>query len=383
MKRFLLALFISVLACGGYYAYAKFAPGERDFKSELVSFRLVTVAYGLHHPWSVAFLPDGSYLVTERRGRLLHVSQDGETKTEIKGVPQVKAEGQGGLLDVYVPSDFKDGDQIYISYSGIDANNEELSGTEVIRAKLSVRQSRLIDAEVIFSQTPKLDSRHHYGSRIVEARDGTLFISTGDRGDKDRAQDPQNHQGVIVRINKDGSIPEDNPFVGNDKGLPEIYSYGHRNPQGMAMHPETGRLWIHEHGPQGGDEINLPVSGGNFGWPAATYGRNYVIGTKISEHTSLPGMVDPIWQWTPSIAPSGMAFYTGDKIPEWTGHLFVGALAHRKMERMVIDGETIAHREILIEEFKKRIRDVANGPDGYLYILTDETNGELIRIVPR
>lgn len=381
MKRFFTALIITLLLAGGY-VFATHKPAVRSFHSEKADFKLVTVAGNLHHPWALAFLPgEHGYLVTERRGSLWHISKAGQ-RTEIKNVPTVYAEGQGGLLDVLVPPDFEQGGWIYLTYAGPDPKNPDLAGTEVARAKLYLSQHRLDDLEVIFRQSPKVESDIHFGSRMVLASDRTLYITAGERGDKDQAQNPQRHQGKVVRINLDGSLPADNPFVSSKDVLPEIFSTGHRNPQGLTLNPYTGEVWEIEHGPQGGDEINILKAGRNYGWPAVTFGRNYVIGTKISEHTHLEGMEDPIWQWTPSIAPSGMAFYTGDVFPAWKGNLFVGALSFRQLDRMEIRDSKVVAREILLKDFGQRIRDVRNGPDGTLYLLTDEENGELLRLEP-
>lgn len=381
MKRFLFALIFTLLLAGGYVFATHKAP-VRSFDSEKADFKLVTVAGGLHHPWSLAFLPgEQGYLVTERRGKLWHITKDGQ-RTEIKNVPAVYAEGQGGLLDVLVPPDFAQGGWIYLTYAGPDKDNPDVAGTEAARAKLYLSQRRLDDLEVIFRQSPKVESDIHFGSRMVLAPDGTLYITAGERGEKEQAQNPQKHQGKVVRVKPDGSLPEDNPFVSSKEVLPEIFSTGHRNPQGLTLNPYTGELWEIEHGPQGGDEINILKAGANYGWPEVTFGRNYVIGTKISDYTHLDGMDDPIWQWTPSIAPSGMAFYTGDVFPAWKGNLFVGALSFRQLDRMEIRDNKIVSREVLIKDFGQRIRDVRNGPDGYLYLLTDEENGELLRLEP-
>lgn len=381
MKRFLFALTITFFLAGGY-VYATYKPPVRSFHSEKANFKLVTVAGGLQHPWGLAFLPGAQgYLVTERGGKLWHISKDGE-RTEIKNAPAVYAEGQGGLLDVLVPPDFAEGGWIYLTYAGPDKENPDLAGTEAARAKLYLTQHRLDDVEVIFRQNPKVESDVHFGSRMVLAPNGTLYITAGERGDMTQAQNPKRHQGKVVRINTDGSLPADNPFASSKEVLPEIYSTGHRNPQGLTLNPVTGEVWEIEHGPQGGDEINILKAGANYGWPEVTFGRNYVIGTKISEYTHIDGMQDPIWQWTPSIAPSGAAFYTGDVFPAWKGNLFVGALAFRQLDRMEIENNTVVSREVLIKDFKQRVRDVRNGPDGYLYLLTDEENGEILRLEP-
>lgn len=381
MKRFLFALIFTLLLAGGYVFATHKAP-VRSFDSEKADFKLVTMAGGLHHPWSLAFLPgEQGYLVTERRGKLWHITKDGQ-RTEIKNVPAVYAEGQGGLLDVLVPPDFAEGGWIYLTYAGPDKDNPDVAGTEAARAKLYLSQRRLDDLEVIFRQSPKVESDIHFGSRMVLAPDGTLYITAGERGEKEQAQNPQKYQGKVVRVKLDGSLPEDNPFVSSKEFLPEIFSTGHRNPQGLTLNPYTGEVWEIEHGPQGGDEINILKAGANYGWPQVTFGRNYVIGTKISDYTHLDGMEDPIWQWTPSIAPSGMAFYTGDVFPAWKGNLFVGALSFRQLDRMEIRDNKIVSREVLIKDFGQRIRDVRNGPDGYLYLLTDEENGELLRLEP-
>ncbi len=381
MKRLFIALVITLLLAGGY-VFATHKPPVRRFQSEKENFKLITVAGKLSHPWGLAFLPgENGFLVTERGGKLWHITKDGQ-RTEIKGVPTVYAEGQGGLLDVLVPPDYEEGGDILFTYAGPDPENPDLAGTEAAKAKLYLSQHRLDKVQVIFRQKPKVESDIHFGSRMALANDGTLYITAGERGDKQQAQNPERHQGKVVRINTDGSLPEDNPFSSSKDMLPEIFSTGHRNPQGMTLNPFTGDIWEIEHGPQGGDEINILKPGANYGWPEVTFGRNYVIGTKISEHSHLEGMEDPIWQWTPSIAPSGMAFYTGDIFPGWKGNLFVGALAFRQLERLEIKDNKVVGREVLIKDFRQRIRDVRNGPDGFLYLLTDEENGELLRLEP-
>lgn len=340
-------------------------------------FRIVVVAKGLAHPWGLAFLPDGRMLVTERPGRLRIVSAKGKVSPPLRGLPKIAAVGQGGLLDVALHPKFSANRLVYISFA--EPGDGGL-GTTVARGRLA--GDRLENVEVIFRQKPKLRGGFHFGSRLVFARDGTLFVSMGDRGRMNLAQDPSNHQGTVARINDDGSIPKDNPFVGKSDRLPEIYTFGNRNVQGMALNPETGIVWAHEHGPQGGDELNILRPGVNYGWPAITYGVNYD-NSVISKDTARTGMAQPVIHWTPSIAPSGMAFYTGDKFPKWKGNIFVGALKYRQIRRLVLKGDTVAEQHTLLAEFDERIRDVRSGPDGFLYVLTDDSDGVIARLEPR
>jgi glucose/arabinose dehydrogenase len=342
--------------------------------------RAETVADGLEHPWAVAFLPQGRFLVTERPGRMRVVEADGRLRTPIAGVPQVVAEGQGGLLDLVLDSDFATNRVLYFCFSepGPGGNS-----TALARAKLSGDESRLEDLKVIFSQKPKFASNLHFGCRIVEARDGTLFLTLGDRFR--RMQDAQtldNHHGKIVRIDKDGSPAAGNPFVKRAGALPEIFSYGHRNSQGATLSPD-GRFWMHEHGPQGGDEINLPQPGRNYGWPVITYGESYG-GGRIGEGlTAKEGMEQPLHYWVPSIAPSGMAFLTSDRYgPEMKGNLFVGSLKFRYLARLELSGGKVVREHKLLER-GGRVRDVRQGPDGLLYVLTDSPSGKLLRLLPR
>ncbi|AKJ30524.1 oxidoreductase [Caldimonas brevitalea] len=336
----------------------------------------VTVAKGLQHPWSLAFLPDGRMLVTERPGRLRVVSAQGALSRPLQGVPAVDHRGQGGLLDVAVDPQFKDNGWIYLSYAEAgDGGN----ATAVARAKL--QGERLTDLAVIFRQTPRYDGGNHFGSRLVFARDGRLFITLGDRFSlRDQAQALDNHLGKIVRIEPDGKVPADNPLARRAGAKPEIWSYGHRNVQGAVLHPTTGELWTHEHGPQGGDEVNIAEAGKNYGWPVITYGREYGTGFKIGEGDAKPGMEQPLIHWTPSIAPSGMAFVTSDRYPGWQGSLFVGALRNQALLRLELDGRKVVRQERLLQTLNERIRDVRQGPDGWLYVLTDSEDGKVLRL---
>jgi aldose sugar dehydrogenase len=347
--------------------------------SEQQRFRVVSLVEGLQHPWSMAFLPDGRMLVTERPGRLRLIA-DGELVGQaIAGLPDnLTASGQGGLLDVLPDPDFADNRLIYFSFAGSGAGG---LGTEVARARLDVDALRLDEIEVIFRALPKSGGGRHFGSRLVFAPDGTLFITLGDRGQMDRAQRLDDHAGSLIRIHPDGRVPDDNPFVNHADARPEIYTYGNRNMQGAALHPETGELWTHEHGPRGGDEVNAMRAGTNYGWPVISYGINYD-GSVLTERTEHPDMAQPLHYWDPSIAPSGMVFYTGNAFPEWRGDLFVGALRHQLLARLELDGERIVHEERLLDGAVGRIRDVRQGPDGYLYLLTDESNGQLLRLEP-
>ncbi len=339
--------------------------------------RIVTLAQGLEHPWSMAFLPDGRILVTERSGRLRLVENGRLASQPISGLPNIISVGQGGLLDVVLHPDYQKTGWIYLSYS---APGPAGMGTEVARARLA--GNRLQDLEVIFRLERKSPTAHHFGSRLTFDRAGYLYISIGDRGERPRAQMLHDHAGSIIRIHDDGRIPADNPFTSRSDAKPEIFSYGHRNPQGMALHPTTGQLWIHEHGPQGGDELNIIHKGRNYGWPIITYGVNYVSGTTIGEGVSKPGMEQPDYYWIPSIAPSGMAFYTGDKFHQWRDSLFIGSLKFRLLTRLVLDGSSVIREERLLRDELGRIRDVRTGPDGYLYLLTDAANGKLVRLEP-
>ena len=333
---------------------------------------------GLVHPWSLAFLPDGRLLVTERPGRLRLIDQGGLNTQPISGLPPIVAKGQGGLLDVVPHPKFKDNRWIYLSYAAAGKGG---MGTHVGRGQLE--GPRLTNWQTLFQLEHKTGAGQHFGSRLVFGRDGYLYVTIGDRGDRDRAQDLGDAAGSVLRLHDNGKVPADNPFVKRKGARPEIYSYGHRNPQGAALHPQSGSLWIHEHGPQGGDEVNIIRAGANYGWPVITYGREYVSGFRIGKGTHKPGMEQPIHYWAPSIAPSGMAFYTGDKFPQWRGNLFVGALKDQLLARLELTGNAVVREEHLLKGEIGRIRDVRNGPDGYLYLLTDENPGALYRLEPR
>jgi len=346
--------------------------------SEQASFRIERLTSGLEHPWSLAFLPDGGFLVSERPGRLRMLTADGRLLAQpIGGLPALQARGQGGLLDVVLHPEFATNRWVYLSYA--EPGPDGL-GTAVARGRLD--GMRLHDTEVLFRLLPKSSDGRHFGGRLVFDNQGHLFITLGDRGDRPRAQDLGDHAGSLIRLNADGSIPPDNPFLDRPDALPAIYSYGHRNIQGATLHPTSGRLWTHEHGPQGGDEINLPEPGVNHGWPVITYGANYGTGTKIGEGTAKPGMAQPSYHWVPSIAPSGMAFYDGDRFPAWRGDLFVGSLKFRLLVRLELDDQRVVHEERLLANTLGRIRDVRQGPDGFLYLLTDAKDGQLVRLIP-
>lgn len=341
--------------------------------------RVETVASGLAHPWALAFLPGGGMLVTERPGRVRFVSDDGAVSPPLKGGPITREWGQGGLLDIVLDPDFADTSYVYFSYAEIDGR---AAGTAVARARLVGEgpSMRFEDLETIFRMSDKTRGTRHFGSRLVFAPDGTLFVTIGERGEPDRAQDPGDHAGSVVRINPDGSVPPDNPFV-DGGALPEIWSIGHRNAQGAAINPATGMLWTVAHGARGGDEINIPLAGRNYGWPVISYGRHYT-GGRIGEGTAKEGMEQPVFYWDPSIAPSGMAFYSGDAYPGWSGDLFIGALKETHLARLDLDGDRVVGEERLLEDLGERIRDVRQGPDGLIYLLTDSGDGQVIRLTP-
>jgi aldose sugar dehydrogenase len=339
----------------------------------------VTIASGLRNPWSLAFLPDGRMLVTEKAGTMRIVGADGRVGAPLQGVPKVESGGQGGLLDVVLDPKFADNAFVYWSFSEADPGGGSGNSTAVACGRLD--NDALRDVRVIFRQAPKFASRAHFGSRLVFARDGRLFVTLGDRLlRRDDAQLLDNDHGKIVRIESDGRIPADNPFVGRAGARPEIWSYGHRNVQGAALHPATGELWADEHGPQDGDELNVVERGKNYGWPVITYGAEYGSGAKIGEGTAKAGMEQPLTHWVPSIATSGLAFLTSERYPGWRGSVFIGALKAQLLVRLELDGRKVVREERLLQDLGERIRDVRQGPDGWLYVVTDSTNGRILRL---
>jgi aldose sugar dehydrogenase len=339
-----------------------------------------TIARGLDHLWAIAFLPDGRLLVTERPGRMRIVARDGKLSPALAGVPKVFASGQGGLHDVVLDRGYPQNQTIYFCYA------EPVTGgarTTLASARLADQDNpRLDNVKVIFQQDGPPSNSRHFGCRIVQADDGNLFLSLGDHGNfPNEAQNLGNHIGKVIRIRPDGSVPPDNPFVGRQGAKPEIWSYGHRNSQGLARHPASGQIWEHEHGPRGGDEVNLIEKGKNYGWPVIGYGIDYS-GAKIHESTKKEGMEQPLWHWVPSIAPSGMAFYAGDLFPAWRGNLFVGALAAQLLVRLELDGQKVVREERLLRDQNERIRDVRQGPDGALWLATDSSSGRILRVAP-
>ena len=362
--------------------------------AQATELKVVVVAHGLVNPWGLAFLPDGRMLVTERPGRMRLVAADGKLGPPLPGLPKVVAEGQGGLLDVVLDPRFASNRLVYWAYSEASEASEASEGTgaegsnstAVARARLDGERGmeRLADVQVIFCQLPKVASKLHFGSRLAFANDGRLFITLGDRfSRKDDAQALDKHIGKIVRIEADGRVPADNPLVGQAGARPEIWSWGHRNVQGAAIHPVTGELWTTERGPQGGDELNRVLPGRNHGWPVITYGRNYGLGTKIGEGTERADVVAPAAHWLPtSIAPSGMAFVTSERYPGWKGQLFIGSLRAQALIRIELAGAVVVKQDRLLQNLNERIRDVRQGPDGYLYLLTDNADGRILRVLP-
>ncbi|MDH4149903.1 MAG: PQQ-dependent sugar dehydrogenase [Betaproteobacteria bacterium] len=378
MKKYL--LHIAFLACAG--GLVSPATAQQTVQSEKHAFRVVTLTKGLDHPWSIAFLPDGRMLVTERSGRLRIIGRDFKLDPKpVAGLPEIVAAGQGGLFDVVLHPQYADNGWIYWAYNAPDGDLRVPGwGTALARGKLNGHT--MTDVQVLFSMEPKTRGGQHFGGRIVFDRKGYVYLTLGDRGEKERAQRLDDHAGSVIRLHDDGRVPADNPFVKNRNAKPEKFTIGNRNMQGAALHPVTGELWTQEHGPQGGDEVNVMRSGRNYGWPVITYGVNYGFGTKIGEGTAKPGMEQPLHHWVPSIAPSGMAFYTGDRFPNWKGSILIGALRDEMLVRLELDGEKIVREERMIKGMIGRIRDVRVGPDGFVYLLTDERDGVIVRLEP-
>jgi glucose/arabinose dehydrogenase len=357
------ALFLSQTACG--------AENPLTVQTQSGPIAVQVVASGLDDPWALAFLPDGRMLVTQRSGRIRIVTRNGDVSAPIAGVPAVYSSGQGGLLDIALAPDFAASRLVYFSFGEPGPGG---AATAVARARFA--DDRLEDTTVIFRAEPRMGGGAHFGSRLAFGRDGTLFVTTGERFQFDPAQDLSGHLGKVLRINGDGSVPADNPFVGRNGARPEIWSYGHRNVEGAAIHPETGKLWTHEMGPAGGDELNVTEAGRTYGWPLVSWGRHYG-GAAIPAPTTRPDFAQSIRHWVPVIAPSGMAFYTGDAIPAWTGNLLIGGMVARAIVRLTLNGEQVTAEERI--SLGGRIRDVRQGPDGAVYAL-DESNGTLLRL---
>ncbi|GGW60673.1 glucose/arabinose dehydrogenase [Winogradskyella epiphytica] len=357
LKTLLVICSISILAC----AQQK----ESEVKAEATtSYDYVSevVVGDLSIPWGFVFLPDGAMLITEKSGELIHFKEG--TKTLISGLPEIYVRGQGGLLDIELHPNYADNGWIYLTHASADGPGDG-GNTALIRAKLE--GNTLTNVEQLYKGELNTTKGQHFGSRIEFDNDGYLYFSIGDRGNRDEnPQDITRDGGKIYRLNDDGSIPDDNPFVDEANAKTAIYSYGHRNPQGMMMHPETGEIWVHEHGPKGGDEINIIAKGKNYGWPLVSYGVNYS-GTSFTDNTTLPGMKDPLFYWVPSIAPSGMTFVTSDIYPEWNGNLLVGSLKFNYLEGLVLENNTVVKRKKLLEDIG-RVRSVKQGPDGYIYV---------------
>jgi aldose sugar dehydrogenase len=365
-----------IVALAAVFAALLFAGprAEHVIDTQAGRIQVQTVAGGLEHPWGLASLPDGHMLVTERPGRLRIVSKEGRLSEPLAGIPRVLAEGQGGLLDVALDPSFVSNRLIYLSYA---EPGEGGASTAVARAQLG--DGALRDIQVIFRQQPKVSGPNHFGSRLVFSPDGKLFVTLGERFKFEPAQDLLNHLGKLVRINPDGSVPRDNPFVGRAGVKPEIWSYGHRNIQGAAIHPGSGALWVNEFGARGGDELNIPEPGRNYGWPLVSWGRHY-FGKDIPDPPTRPDLAQSIYHWTPVISPSGMTFYTGEVFPGWRGNLLIGGLSSQALVRLVLDGQRVTGEERI--PMGARIRDVSQGPDGAVYLLTDQSNGEILRLTP-
>ena len=379
MKLRTLSLALCIAAVAPFVSAKTLSEKPLSVKTEAGNIQVKTIAEGLENIWGMAFLPDGNMLVTERPGRMRIVSTDGKVGEPLAGLPDIYAQGQGGLLDVVLAPDFETSKRIYFSYSepGKGGNSTAVSFA-------TLNGSKLENVTRVFSQQPKINSGAHFGSRLVWAPDGTLFITLGDRySEKDKAQTLDNHQGKVVRIHADGTVPKDNPFVKTPGALPEIWSYGHRNMQGAAINPITKELWTGEHGPQGGDELNIDRAAKNYGWPVITYGENYG-GGKIGEGTHKDGMEQPNYKWVPSIATAGFIFYTGDKFPQWKNNILLTSLKEKAFVRLVVDGEKVTKEERLLnKELNQRLRHVVQGPDGLVYLVTDESKAKIYQLSPQ
>lgn len=391
---------VALLACGGGGGGTTSQPAPNDpaFVPTSAQVTVTQVVTGLQNPWGLAFVPGGGMLVTGRMGQLWLISADGASVRNVAGLPTVTAtNGQGGLLDVAIDPGFADNRRVYLSFSEADSANASLNGTAVGRAVLDTSVPALLAFTVIYRQSPKVASGGHFGSRLVFGQDGQLFVTLGDRQNGDQrghAQHLGRGNGKVVRITTNGLAATGNPFVGQPGAQPEIWSYGHRNPQGAALHPVTGELWTNEHGPQGGDEVNRTLAGRNYGWPVISHGQEYGTTTPVGEGSSQAGMEQPVSYWEmidgstwvsgakSSIAPSGMAFFTGPSPAHWNSSLFLGALAGRALWRLQLDGHRVVGRERLLTGLNERIRDVRQGPDGHLWLLTDGNNGWLLRVDP-
>ena len=372
-------LFFSCLFTLSQLALSQFAFGD-VVQSQKLNFKIEKVASGLKVPWGMAALPNGDLLITERDGGLRLLQANGTLHpTPISGLPDIAVGGQGGLLDVAIHPDYATNGWVYLSYSSPKASKEPGKGSNTALLRARIQNHQLIDQQLVFKALPNYRGGHHFGSRIAFDTDNHVFLSIGDRGGRDDNQSLSNYRGKIVRLHDDGRIPADNPFVNTKNAAPEVWSWGHRNPQGMARHPDTGEIWSHEHGPRGGDELNRILSGQNYGWPTITFGINYS-GTKITDETERSGMISPVTYWVPSIAPSGMMFVTGDRYPNWRNNILIGSMKFQQLHRVeVIDGNVV-NQEILLKG-QGRIRAIEQGSDGYIYIAM-ETGGQIIRLVP-
>nr|MBF0682696.1 PQQ-dependent sugar dehydrogenase [Pseudomonas sp.] len=367
---------VLLACCAAFSTQAQTSPSEHG------ELRVTEMITGLEHPWSLAILPDGAgLLITERPGRLRHATAAGKLGKAIDGTPDVYASGQGGLLDVVLSPDFATDRLVYLGYAEAGENGK--AGTAVGRGRLNADHTELQDFKVLFRQEPKLSTGHHFGVRLVFDRDGYLFIALGENNQRPTSQDLDKLQGKVVRLHADGRIPDDNPFVGRQGARAEIWSYGHRNQQGAALHPGSGKLWTHEHGPRGGDEINIPEAGKNYGWPLATHGVNYsMLPIPEAKGETVQNTEPPLYVWKQSPAISGMAFYTSPRFTPWQGNLFIGALKTQDLIRLELSGDKVVHEERLLQSRKERIRDVRQAPDGSLYLLTDSARGKLLKVEP-